>query len=263
MRRVLHISDPHFGRSSPHLLEPLISLAGACKPDLTVVSGDLTQRARNRQFREAAAFLKRLPAPVLTVPGNHDVPLDNLFLRFFAPWHRYRRHISPDLEPVFEDSELIVAGVNTVNPWVWQQGRLGDTAVARLERLFANAGRRTCIAVMHHPLETLPAWQKTPIRIGRSGLGRLAAAGTDLVLCGHIHLAHVAPITAGPGILTILAGTGLSDRLRGAENSVHLLEMDEGRIAVETFAADEWQVFHRISRRFFRIGEKGWSAEPD
>ena len=124
MRRVLHLSDLHFGRTSPHLPGPLKALADRLRPDLTVISGDLTQRARNRQFAEAAAFIRALPGPVLCVPGNHDVPLDNPFLRVLAPFSRYRRHIATDLEPVHEDEAMIVAGVNTVNLLAVRQGRI-------------------------------------------------------------------------------------------------------------------------------------------
>ncbi|KKL56821.1 hypothetical protein LCGC14_2241560, partial [marine sediment metagenome] len=83
MRRILHLSDLHFGRIRTDLVDPLLSSIHQLRPDLVVLSGDLTQRARRRQFADARAFLDRIEAPTLTVPGNHDVPLDNLFVRLF------------------------------------------------------------------------------------------------------------------------------------------------------------------------------------
>ena len=99
MRTIVHLSDLHFGRTRPDLLEPLVEAVNGAAPDLVAVSGDLTQRARGRQFREARAFLDRLAAPCLVVPGNHDVPLDHLLLRLFGPWRRYCRLIGSELEP--------------------------------------------------------------------------------------------------------------------------------------------------------------------
>ena len=85
MRTLVHLSDLHFGRVDEALLEPLIESVRAAKPDVVVVSGDLTQRARTGQFRDAAAFLARLPSPQIVVPGNHDVPLHNMLARFPDP----------------------------------------------------------------------------------------------------------------------------------------------------------------------------------
>lgn len=258
MTRLLHLSDLHFGRTSHHLLDPLIGLAEHLRPDLTVISGDLTQRARNWQFAEAKAFVARLPGPVLSVPGNHDVPLDNLFMRVFAPWIRYRRHISADLEPIHEDEAMIVVGVNTVNRWVWQQGALTDADVTRLGRLFAKAEGRTCIAVMHHPIEQLPEWNKTLMRGATTSIAPLRAAGTQIVLSGHIHLTHVAPATANPGLLLVQAGTGLSDRLRNVENSVNLLTIEPGHVTVETWGAGAEGVFRSAATARFHVADDVW-----
>lgn len=267
MRLILHISDLHFGRISPDLVEPLIALANGCAPHLVVISGDHTQRARNGQFASAAALFARIKAPVLVVPGNHDIPLGDLLARIFAPWRRYRRHIGTNLEPVYEDDEVIVAGINTVNRWVWQQGRLGHPALTRVEERFANARGRTCIAVMHHPLETRAEWGKAPTRLTRNAVGRLARAGTAIVLAGHIHRAHVAPAEAAPGILTILAGTGLSSRLRGEDNSVHLLALTQEGVGITTFAAGANNHFRAVAHQLFRRRPAGWEraaeAGPD
>src|SRR5436190_11433609 len=113
MRTLVHLSDLHFGRANPALLAPLARCVAQSKPDLVVVSGDLTQRARAREFREARRFLDTLPSPQLVVPGNHDVPLYNIFQRFFEPLDKYRRIITDNLEPMHLDAEMVVVGINT------------------------------------------------------------------------------------------------------------------------------------------------------
>src|SRR2546422_11690571 len=113
MRTVVHLSDLHFGRVDHNLLAPLVKSVTSIKPDLVAVPGDLTQRARSHQFREARAFLDLLPQPKIVVPGNHDVPLHNVYSRFVQPLTKYRRYISEDLQPFFADEEIAVIGVNT------------------------------------------------------------------------------------------------------------------------------------------------------
>src|SRR3954469_2042372 len=98
MRTIIHLSDLHFGRTDPSVVEPLVATVAELRPDAIAVSGDLTQRARGEQFREARAFLDRLPpVPQIVVPGNHDVPLWNAFKRFAQPLANFRRYITADL----------------------------------------------------------------------------------------------------------------------------------------------------------------------
>src|SRR5215207_7385819 len=105
MRTIVHLSDLHFGRIDRRLLEPLQREIAALTPDLVTISGDFTQRARRSQFADARAFLDTLTMPTLVVPGNHDIPLYDVVERFAAPLARYRRYISPQLDPEFEDEE--------------------------------------------------------------------------------------------------------------------------------------------------------------
>ena len=113
MRKIVHLSDLHFGRTDASVVGPLIVAVRELQPTLVVVSGDLTQRARSHEFEEARLFLDQLPKPQVVVPGNHDVPLWDVLSRFMRPLEKYRRHISKDVEPVHEDEEMVVAGVNT------------------------------------------------------------------------------------------------------------------------------------------------------
>lgn len=261
MRRIVHLSDLHFGRTDPRLLEPLLGAVNALAPALVVISGDLTQRARVWQFAEARAFIDRLRAPVLAVPGNHDTPLDNLFLRLLAPWHRYRRAIAADLEPVHRDPELVVVGVNTVNRFAWQQGRMPRRAIARARAAFAEAGAATRVVVVHHPLELTPGAAKPVMRAAGGALEGFAAAGAEIVLSGHLHATHIAPFVRVPGLLFVQAGT-LSTRTRGEENSFNCLDLAPGHAAITAHAVDEAGHFRRVRSAVYRRAGAGWAVEP-
>ena len=249
MTRLIHLSDLHFGATTPALLDPLCEMVAELAPDMVVVSGDLTQRARPAQFAQAAAFMARLPAPVLAIPGNHDVPLWNLAERFLAPWRRYRRHIGPDLEPVLRNEAMVVVGVNTANPFAWKQGRITDAQLDHVARAFADAGPRARVVAMHHPLEHLPGETQWIMQGAAEALRRLPEVGAQIELSGHIHVSHAGPFTAAPGLLFVQAGTGLSSRTRTERNAFNVLDFTPGRVAVHTVLADEGGGFRQLEAR--------------
>jgi predicted MPP superfamily phosphohydrolase len=115
MRRLVHISDLHFGQLRTDLLDSLSFEIQRCEPHLIIVSGDLTQRAKPAQFRQARCFLDQLNFPKLVVPGNHDIPLGNLWLRMTNPLSRYQHFISENLTPSFEDEMISVQGLTTAH----------------------------------------------------------------------------------------------------------------------------------------------------
>ena len=117
MSLVLHLSDTHFGTEQSEVCEALLHLALEVRPDVVILSGDITQRARREQFAAARRFLETLAAPVkLVIPGNHDIPLFNLAARLFNPYGNYRRAFGSELEPQFSSKDLLVIGVNTTRP---------------------------------------------------------------------------------------------------------------------------------------------------
>jgi len=260
MSRIVHLSDLHFGRTDPALFAPLVEAVNGLKPDLTVISGDFTQRARVWQFEEARAFLNRLSGPVLSVPGNHDTPLDNPFMRFLMPWKRYRRFISRELEPEFRSDDMAVVGVNTVNRFAWQQGRMPKHALSRAKKAFVEAGDAARIVVLHHPLEQLPGARKPVMRGASKAVEGFAEAGADIVLSGHIHNTHIAPFTNYPHVLFVQAGTVLSTRLRGEKNSFNLIDIDRARVEIAALAVDEAGRFASTPPHVFRKGGEGWIA---
>lgn len=259
MRRVLHISDLHFGRTREDLLEPLIETINRLAPDVVAFSGDLTQRARESQFAQAAAFIARLDMPVLTVPGNHDTPIDNPWLRFVKPFHRYRSLINEELEPEFLDEELAMVGVNTVNRFAWQSGKISSRTIRRVCNAFEGAvDGRTHLAMMHHPLEHDPGTEKRLMRGARAAVACLGRCGADVVLSGHLHNAAVAPLTAAPGVLLVQAGTGLSSRLREETNNFNLLHIEPDMIKVERYGAENQPRFKVIQTARFAKAKGVW-----
>ncbi len=271
MRTLVHLSDLHFGRVDETLLAPLVASVEEARPDLVVISGDLTQRARATQFREAAAFLERLPSPQLVVPGNHDVPLYNVVARFLSPLDNYRKYIEPDLSPKFSDAELAVVGVNTARSLVFKNGRINEEQVAVLRGAFAASAEDVVkVVVTHHPFDVGPEGGKRNL-VGRAGMAMNAFAqcGVDLLLSGHFHVSRSDDSgerysLAGYEALVVSAGTATSTRGRGESNSFNVLRLEARRVEVER---REWQatkgLFKPVERDVFERRGRGWEATEE
>ncbi len=239
MKRILHLSDLHFGRVDSALVEPMVEVAHRLAPDLLVVSGDFTQRARRKQFQAARAFLERLPQPRLVVPGNHDIPLWDVIRRFVSPLGRYRRLITNDLAPFYEDEEMAVLGINTARSLTRKYGRINEQQIAHAQEVFARVGAGIVrVVVTHHPFE-LPPGSHSHL-VGRSAMAMrgLAAAGVDLILSGHLHLQHVGTTAKryrieGYSALVAQAGTTISTRGRGEANSFNFIRLGGDGITIE------------------------------
>ncbi|WP_146590913.1 metallophosphoesterase family protein [Puniceibacterium confluentis] len=265
MTRIVHLSDLHFGRDRPELLEPLVAHVNGLEPDLVLVSGDFTQRARNHQFSAARAFINRLQAQTLAVPGNHDTPLDNLYMRLMRPWVRFRRHIARDLEPCVMGTEFVVVGLNTTDPLAWQRGRLRRSSLRRACAFLSDdrAQDKIGIVMMHHPPEHDTDVGKRLMRGADDGLLRLRDCGADIVLCGHLHAWRVAPFRAARSLLLVQAGTGLSNRVRGEPNDLNLLILEDGAVVIEHHVSDGADLSFRCeSRSRFRKHDGIWNALP-
>jgi len=268
MQTVVHLSDIHFGRHDVGLVAPMIDTINGLAPDLVAISGDFTQRARRAQFREARAFLDRLPFPLLVVPGNHDVPLFNVAARFLDPYGAYRRYISADLEPVFQNDEMIVVGLNSARALPFSgTGRLNEEQVRRAAARLRDAPPSAMrIVVTHHPFDVPKGYHDEHL-IGRSvmAMQELAAAGADVFLAGHLHVSHVGHTAAryriaGHSALVVQAGT-LSRRQRGELNTVNVLRVARPEIIIERYSWNPTDgSFHASWRGVFRQGHDGWSG---
>jgi len=263
MRTIVHLSDLHFGSVLTPTLEPLLARVHELNPHLVIVSGDLTQRAREQQFRDAQAYLDRLPRPTLVVPGNHDIPLYDVFRRFLAPLGRYKRFVTDNLSPSFIDDEIAVVGINSARSLTFKGGTLSRPQIARAVELFQGLHHHQVrIVVTHHPLD---------IPVGLTGVAVVKGAGhalssfaqchVDLLLTGHLHLVHRAPASAhvpGYDAQILGAGTATSTRARGEPNSFFVFRVDGRRrdgscITAETHA---WNaalgLFHIVDTRSVR-----------
>jgi 3',5'-cyclic AMP phosphodiesterase CpdA len=229
MSVILQVSDPHFGTEQAPVVEALVALAAQQRPDLVVLSGDITQRARPAQFRAARAFVDRLGAPLLAVPGNHDIPLLDVWTRVARPYARHRAAFGTELEPLHEDDMLLVLGVNTTRAWRHVHGEISQHQVERVAARLAQArATQLRVVVVHQPIAVAREEDRVHrLRGHAQALPRWAAAGADIVLGGHIHLPYVMPVAlAGlPRPLAVVqAGTAVSHRVRpGVPNSVNLL----------------------------------------
>jgi 3',5'-cyclic AMP phosphodiesterase CpdA len=248
-RTLLHCSDVHFGpKHLPAVTAGLLALIEARRPDLVVVSGDLTQRAKPAQFRAAREFVDRIPVPTLVVPGNHDVPMyRGLFLeRIFAPFQAYRRCFSADLEPILRDDEMLVVGVNSAFNWTWKGGRITRRRLRELRALLAQAPAHLLkIVVVHHQLIPPPgAGARHVLRHARRAAALFSAAGVDLVLSGHMHQTYAGTTEehyprGGRPVLVLHTGTTTSSRGRGGErhrNTCNWIRLDGRTIGVSPHA---------------------------
>jgi 3',5'-cyclic AMP phosphodiesterase CpdA len=268
MRKILHMSDLHFGRTDPTVVMVIRDIANRLDPHLIVVSGDLTQRARQRQFIAARTFLDGMgSAPKLVVPGNHDVPLYNVFARFLRPLRHYRKYIADDVQPVFIDDEMVVAGISTVRSLTWKGGRINRDQVRWARELFCGvAPGRIRILVSHHPFD-LPQHGESSDLVGRAtmAMAEWRDCAPDLFLAGHSHL-QAAGTTAvryskvGASIV-VQAGTTTSRRIRGEQNSFNLIRISSERVEVDRY---DWNVtgetFDLESVTRFVRTDGGWVA---
>lgn len=260
--RIVQISDLHFGRDRPELLEPLTLSIGAAEPDLIVIAGDFVQRARAAQYRPARRFVDRLSGPWVAVPGNHDIPLYNLPARLFRPYGAYRRWISDDLEPVSDTREALILGVNTSDPFAHQRGRIRPAQIARVASAIESAEGRTVFVVAHHPFHHRPEVEKKLMVGAPDALDAWAEAGPHVILSGHLHQWLVEPFVTRKGgrhTLQIHTGTGLSSRLRGAPNDFAVIDVDDGALCVtRMIAPGDSDRFEASERQCFRVLSGSW-----
>ena len=229
MTRIAHLSDLHFGANDPKIVAATEAWLQKRKPDLVIISGDFTQRARTTQFREASAYLNRLRSAglkVLAIPGNHDIPLFDVIRRFAAPLDRYSRFIGNDLAPWFEDEDVAVLGLNTARSLTIKDGRINRMQIAHMRERFALVpAHKTRILVTHHPLFALPIGTGSELSeaVGRheDAVAAACTAGVHLALAGHFHRTYAMAASRMAEkrgtALVIQAGTATSTRLRNAE----------------------------------------------
>jgi 3',5'-cyclic AMP phosphodiesterase CpdA len=262
MTRIIHLSDLHFGALAGETVDPLLAVIAELSPSVVVISGDLTQRARRRQFELARTFIARLPAPVVAVPGNHDIPLWDVLRRFLAPRRRFRRYVSDDPFPTHLTDDVSVVGVNTARSLTFTNGRINRQQLLRVESILTQSPRRALrIVVAHHPF-VVPEERPLTARVGRTELALpvFLRVGVDMLLTGHRH--HTWISSPEPGLLTVHAGTATSRRVRREENSFNLIEVASREVSVHrfrwqpedaTFRPPRVDAIHRFQRQDGRV----------
>ncbi|MET0282043.1 MAG: metallophosphoesterase [Steroidobacteraceae bacterium] len=241
--RVAHLSDPHFGTVVPAVREALHAELHAQPPDLILLTGDITQRARRDQFVQARDFLASLPAvPRLCLPGNHDLPLFDLVARAVKPYDYYRQFISRDLQPQYVDDRIAVLCVDATSRFRHKDGKISQRQVEHTAAQLTQTRRPFRIVATHQPLAALVGSDRSNVAHGAErALDRWIAAGADLFLGGHIHLPYCLEVRTSDhrdSSVLLQAGTCLSRRVRdGIPNSYNLITLQrtgaERRILVE------------------------------
>ena len=272
MTRIAHISDTHFGTEDAPVCAALRNDLQQEALDLVVLSGDITQRARRAQFRAARAFLDSLaPIPVLALPGNHDLPLFDLFTRFTEPYRHYKRHICPVLAPLWQGQELAVLGVNSTRVLRHKHGALPADMVQGVAQRLAELPQPFKVVALHHPLAVIePSDRINRVRAAEEALDTWISAGADLFLGGHIHLPYcILAHTTSRHAVILQAGTAVSTRRRhGQSNSFHLLhfDMNDGgrRMLIEQRDYDASAgIFMRTRTWEATSSASGWALSPD
>ncbi len=267
MARLVHLSDLHFGAHDDRLIEAVERKIDELRPDLVVISGDFTQRAKTEQFQQACRFLERLRDAgheVLGVPDNHDVPLYDVLRRFLSPLTRYRRYIDETLCPFITLPGVAVLGINTARSLTFKDGRVSESQVEFIRETFSRTDPDAVrVLVTHHPLFAIPVGEELERAVGRQelALDAVEEAGVDLLLAGHAHHAsthHASDlVTRSGGALVIQAGTATTTRVREQGQSFNTIDIDDGCVKVvvnnwtgEAYEASEPQCYEYHNGRW-------------
>lgn len=245
MKKLIHISDLHFGTVEKKITRAIIEDIKKLNPDLLIVSGDLTQRARKNQFHQAKEFLDKLNYKKLIIPGNHDIPLFNVFARFFRALTNYKNIITGDLSPFYRDETMAVLGINTARSLTWKSGRISEEQIEVLEEKLCTIDNNIFkIIVTHHPFIPPPGGPGIKL-VGRSAeaLHIIDKCSVDLLLAGHLHQRYngdVRPFypSQNSSIISVQAGTAISNRTREEPNAFNLIEAEKTYIRI---SVREWR----------------------
>ncbi len=242
MNTFVHISDLHFGREIPAVIDGLLDILYETKPELVIISGDLTQRAKTEEYQAGSQFLRQLPFPYIIVPGNHDLSATHLPERFFYPWDKWHQYVSHKLEPVVRTADYIAVGINTARAagWYfdWSRGRVNEDQATRVQQIFQGVNDTTLrMVVAHHPFWLPDDYEHRDVVQGRDeAMQAFQQAGVDIILSGHIHLPYTRLLH---GMIISHAGTTFSNRvLDNYNNSFNIIRGDRQRLEVDFM---EWK----------------------
>lgn len=271
MRKLVHISDIHFGRVDYAVAKKLREKIFEIAPHLTIISGDLTQRARSAEFIEAKEYLDSLPQPQIVVPGNHDIPMHNVFARFATPLDKYKKYITSDLQPFFADEEIAAAGINTARSLTIKDGRINEQQIAEVRRRMCDLPDEMLkVVVTHHPFD-LPhnhTQEGDLVDNAEEAMQAFAGCGADVFLSGHLHVSNISQaagrykLESGHNALVVQAGTATSTRGRGEANSFNVIEFEHPQLIINRLECQTATLgFVLAESKHYRQTENGWAKE--
>jgi 3',5'-cyclic AMP phosphodiesterase CpdA len=262
---IAHLSDIHFGQiAHPSIVDVLVEEVNAGDIGLVVITGDLTQRARVREFEAAARMIERIEPPTVVVPGNHDVyPWWYPMRRLLYPLRRYRNFIEDDVNPTFETERIALYGLNSAHGYTIKGGRIDLDDLSDMRAFFRNRnGEALRIIATHHHLTKIRALGRHDIaHRAQQALDAASSAGVDLILCGHLHVSHIEPLDIIPGrqrLIIASAGTATSNRGRKSNRELNFYNRID--VAPEAFRIAE-RLYLPDEDRFVTESETEFSRE--
>ena len=236
--KIIHISDLHFGMHHEHIIDYFLMDLSAIKPDVILISGDLTQRAKTLQYKMFQSFLIKLQGVVCMVPGNHDIPLHDFFSRIFNPFEKYTSLVTPKLNAEFANTEIRILGVNSVNPFRIKDGKLTSKTLSHIKDYFSSSFNGLNVLFFHHNFDYLEGLHK-PLENYQQFLTYLKDSPIDIVCTGHSHYANLTLIEKNnhQSCLILHAGSLLCKRSKDGLNSYYLIETKKNGCTID------WRVF--------------------
>lgn len=259
MKILAHISDLHFGTEDLSVADALVKDLKQLDLSLLIISGDLTQRARKKQFIKASSYLSKLPKPQLVIPGNHDIPLFDLFRRIFMPLTRYRKYINSSLSPYYNEEGLSVMGLNTARPYKWKNGEISKYQIELVKKHMCSIPEEYFkIVVTHHPFIPPPNDNLADLlNKAQLAVDVIDPCGIDLLLAGHLHHGYTGDIrkhypSSERSIIVAQAGTAISNRIREEPNSYNVIYVDEDwfEVGVRVFKGTNFVEKQRIKYNY-------------
>ncbi len=242
---IAHVSDIHVGAHDDVALDGLAQDLHDAAVDATVVTGDLTMRARRHEFNRAKQVIDQFPSPTMVVLGNHDIPLTNPIRRMVSPYDKFQSQITEELDPVLDLGTVRILGLQSMPRWRWKSGRISDRQADLVRTTFTDSPRGVVrIVALHHP----PSSRNLESLAGRDDFETaLVVAEADIVLAGHTHVPKVQELLVGSGsrtrtIVEVVAGTATSHRTRGAERAWSQVAISSDAVSVTTHSQgpDGW-----------------------